>query len=124
MKRITICIGIMVAIIGSSVVALYLQDRSNKEFFGRIDEIVGLYDDNSPEILQKIDELDEYWDNYYVRFSYVTQSATLDDISYSVAKLKPLYEQGSDEFVSECESIKYWVNRIYHRQFPHLYSIF
>ncbi len=124
MKRIVICFGIIFAIIGSSVVSLYFLDRENREFFEKVDVIVELYNENSPEILQKIDELDEYWDRYYIRFSYVTQTATLDDISYSVAKLKPLYEQGSDEFVSECESIKYWVNRIYHRQFPHLYSIF
>lgn len=124
MKRITICIGIIITIICASVISLYFMNASNRKFCGKIDEIVELYLEDSPEVLKKIQQLDEYWDGYYIKFSYVTQSTTLDDISYSVAKLKPLYEQGSDEFVSECESIKYWVDRIYNRQFPYLYSIF
>lgn len=124
MKRMTLCITILIVIIVSAVGSLYFMNRSNREVFERIDEIVELYNAESPEVEEKIHQLDQYWDEYYVRFSYVTQSSALDDISYSVAKLKALYEEGSDEFVSECESIKYWVKRIYDRQFPYFYSIF
>lgn len=124
MKRITLCSGIIVTIIVSAVFSLYFMNRSNREIFEKIDEITELYNEDSPEVVDKINELDGYWDEYYIKFSYITQSTALDDISYSVAKLKSLYEHGSDEFVSECESIKYWVKRIYDRQYPHFYSIF
>ncbi|WP_418813401.1 DUF4363 family protein [Ruminococcus sp.] len=54
----------------------------------------------------------------------MAQSCTLDDISYAVAKLPALLEKGSEEFLSECESIRSWTEKIYHTQYPHLYSVF
>ncbi len=124
MKRITLCIVIFAAIIVISAGSLFMLNKNNKELTGKIDEIIELYDNGSDEISDKVNELEEYWEDYYIRISFVAQSSTLDDISYSVAKLLPLYEQDSDEFVSECESIKYWIKRVYDSQFPHFYSVF
>ena len=106
MKRITLCIVIFAAIIVISAGSLFMLNKNNKELTGKIDEIIELYDNGSDEISDKVNELEEYWEDY------------------SVAKLLPLYEQDSDEFVSECESIKYWIKRVYDSQFPHFYSVF
>ncbi|MDE6149532.1 MAG: DUF4363 family protein [Ruminococcus sp.] len=124
MKRITLCIGIFIAIIVVSIGSLFLLHKNNKELTEKIDEIIELYNNESDEVSDKVNDLEKYWDDYYIRISFVAQSSTLDDISYSVAKLLPLYEQDSDEFVSECESIKYWIKRVYDSQFPHFYSVF
>ena len=124
MKRITLCLVIFAAIIVISAGSLFMLNKNNKELTGKIDEIIELYNKESDEISDKVNELEEYWEDYYIRISFVAQSSTLDDISYSVSKLLPLYEQDSDEFVSECESIKYWIKRVYDSQFPHFYSVF
>ena len=80
------------------------------------------YDDS--DTAQRLEELENAWNKYYVRISYIAQSCTLDDISYAVAKLPALLEKGSEEFLSECESIRSWTEKIYHTQYPHLYSVF
>lgn len=124
MKRITLCIGILCAIIIVSVTSLFMLNKNNKILIDKIDEIIDLYNQESDKVSEKVSDLENYWEDYYIRISFVVQSLTLDDISYSVEKLTPLYEQDSDEFISECESIKYWVQRVYDSQFPHFYSIF
>ena len=124
MRRISLCIGIMTMIIVTSVISLFMLNKNNNEIFEKIDEIAQLYDEESDEVSKKIEELEDYWEKYYIRISFVAQSSTLDDISYSVAKLNSLYEQDSDEFISECESLRYWVSRVYDSQFPHFYSVF
>ena len=58
-----------------------------------------------------------------MKISFVATSSTLDDISYSVAKLAPLLKEDSDEFVSECQSIKYWAYLVYSNQLPYFYSV-
>lgn len=124
MRRVGLCIAIIAGIITISVISLFILSKNNKEVFAKINEITRLYDEDSDEVPQKIEELEDYWEKYYIRISFVAQSSTLDDISYSVAKLGSLYDQESDEFISECESIKYWVGRVYDSQFPHFYSVF
>lgn len=124
MKRITLCIGIISVIIIISVSSLFILNKNNKKLTDKIDEIIELYNNESDEVSDKVNDLEDYWEDYYIRISFVAQSSTLDDISYSVAKLLSLYEQDSDEFISECESIKYWIERVYDSQFPHFYSVF
>ena len=89
-----------------------------------LDDVIEAYNNDSDDVVDKVNELEKYWEDYYIHISFVTRSTTLDDISYSVDKLRPMYEHGSDEFVPECESIKYWVKRIYDSQYPHFYSVF
>ena len=96
MKRLTACIIILTVIAAMSVFSVFAVKK----------------------------ELENAWNKYYVRISYIAQSCTLDDISYAVAKLPALLEKGSEEFLSECESIRSWTEKIYHTQYPHLYSVF
>lgn len=124
MKRIAICLGIIAAVLIGSVFTLHSMSRSNLEVFDRVDDIIQLYGENSAEVKSEIEELEQCWEECYVWYSYYTPSAALDDVSYSVAKLNAIYENQSDEFIAECESIKYRIQRIYDRQFPHFHSIF
>lgn len=124
MKRIIISFGIIAAIIGVSIFSLVFMDKNNKEMFEQLDEITSLYENRSDDIQKEIQDFQDFWEKYYIRYSYITQCSTLDDISYSVAKLDELYNAGSDDFIPECESIKYRVKRIYDRQYPHLHSVF
>lgn len=124
MKRITLCIGIFAAIIVVSVSSLFMLHKNNNKVIKMLDEIMEAYYEDADDVGEKVHDLEEYWEDYYINISFVAQSSTLDDISYSVAKLLSMYEQDSDEFVSECESIKYWVKRVYDSQFPHFYSVF
>ncbi len=124
MKRVYICIGIFVLIIGISVYSLYVIKKSNDELYYRIDEIISLHQIGDREVTaQKVEGLEEFWKGYYVKISFVATSSTLDDISYSVAKLAPLLKEDSDEFVSECQSIKYWAYLVYSNQLPYFYSV-
>ena len=123
MKRVYICIGIFSLIIGISVYSLCIMKNSNEELYSRIDEIICLHEDKSEETADKVAELEDFWEKYYIRISFVARSSTLDDISYSVIKLAPLLDEDSDEFISECKSIRYWAYLIYNSQFPYLHSV-
>jgi len=123
MKRIGICVGIIFVIIISSVMSLNLLKSSNDELFSRLDNIVSDYN-NGEDVSDELEDFRKFWRKYYIRLSFTAQSPTLDDISFSVAKLEPLLEKNSDEFVSECESIKYWAYLIYDCQMPSFHSIF
>ena len=107
-----------------SAASLRLIYVSNRELFSRLDEISVVYENDRKLAAQKVRDLEEYWGKYYIRISFVAQSSTLDDISYSVAKLAPLLEKDSDEFIPECRSIRHWAYLVYVSQFPHLYSVF
>lgn len=124
MKRIVISFGIIILIIGVSIFSLYFMNKNNDEMFEKLENITQLYENQSDEIEDEIEEFQDFWEKYYIRYSYITQCSILDDISYSVAKLDELYLAGSDDFIPECESVKYRVKRIYDRQFPHLHSVF
>ena len=71
-----------------------------------------------------MERLQDYWGEYYVKVSFLTRSSTLDDISYSVAKLEPLLDEESEEFVSELRSIRFWAFLVYESQIPHFRSVF
>ena len=123
MKRITISFIIIGSIILSSVIFLFSMNHDNKKLFDKIDQAEQLYEIDSPNLESKINEIEDDWEKYYIKYSYVTTCSVLDDISYSVAKLSSLYENQEDEFIPSCESIKYQVKRAYDRQFPHLHSV-
>ncbi len=117
MKRLTACIIILTVIAAMSVFSVFAVKKENDKFISLVNAAENSYRNEDSE-------LENAWNKYYVRISYIAQSCTLDDISYAVAKLPALLEKGSEEFLSECESIRSWTEKIYHTQYPHLYSVF
>lgn len=124
MKRLAVCVVILCSIAAISVYSIFAIGKANDKLFLLIDSTAQSYRDGAQDTEQKLDELEDYWREYYVKVSYLSQSCTLDDISYSVAKLPALLEKNAEEFLSECESIRAWAKKIYDSQFPHLYSVF
>lgn len=124
MKRMIACIVILSVIVGLSIGSLVMLKSSNEKLYDHIDKCLQSYILDSNDIEEQIEALEDYWGKYYVKVSFLTRSSTLDDISYSVAKLDSLLEEDSDEFVSELNSIRFWAYLVYESQIPHLRSVF
>lgn len=124
MKRLIISVIILVLIISGSTYSLYVFDKKNDEITGHIDYIDTLYKENkTDEAEEELTRLDRFWDEYYNFMSFIVQSTKLEDISLSVSKLKYLLNMDSDEFLSECESIKRGIEMIYDSEYPHIHSV-
>lgn len=124
MKRLTACMIILTVIASMSVLSVWAVKRENDKFIFLVNAAENSYRQESDDMNQRLEELEKGWKKYYTHVSYIAQSCTLDDISYAVAKLPALLEKGSEEFLSECESIRSWTEKIYNTQYPHLYSVF
>ncbi len=125
MKRLITCVIILVLIISGSTYSLYVFDKKNDDITEHIDYIQTLYKQNkTDEAEEELTRLDRFWNEYYNYMSFIVQSTKLEDISLSVSKLRYLLKKDSDEFLSECESIKYGIQMIYDSEYPHLHSVF
>lgn len=125
MKRLITCVIILVLIISGSTYSLYVFDKKNDDITNHIDYIQTLYKQNkTDEAEEELTRLDRFWNEYYNYMSFIVQSTKLEDISLSVSKLRYLLKKDSDEFLSECESIKYGIQMIYDSEYPHLHSVF
>ncbi len=124
MKRAVLCAVILASIIIFSCCSLFMLYRCNEKLYKHIDDCILSYYSDSDDISEKLEELESYWGSYYVRVSFLTRSSSLDDISYSIAKLEPLLDEQGDGFISELNSIRFWAYLIYQSQIPHLRSVF
>ena len=111
MKRLTACIIILTVIAAMSVFSVFAVKKENDKFISLVNAAENSYRNEDSDTAQRLEELENAWNKYYVRISYIAQSCTLDDISYAVAKLPALLEKGSEEFLSECESIRSWTEK-------------
>jgi hypothetical protein len=124
LKRITLCIAILAVIVAVSAGSLFMLGRVSDGLYRRIDSCLESYYSDSNDIGEQIEALEDYWGEYYVKASFLTRSAVLDDISCSVARLEPLLDVQGEEFVSELNSIRYRAYLVYESQVPHLRSVF
>ncbi|MCC8191735.1 MAG: DUF4363 family protein [Ruminococcus sp.] len=125
MKRFVISVILLAAIIFGSITSLFVFDRKNDEMTERISYIQTLYKQNkTDEAEEELARLDRFWNEYYNFMSFIVQSTKLEEISLSVSKLEYLLKMDSEEFLSECDSIKYGIQMIYDSEFPYLHSIF
>lgn len=125
MKRIILCIAIIVIIISGSILSLFLIKSNNQRLIETLDEVTEYAEDNkTDQALEKIEEFSRSWEKYYICVSFLVESSCLEDVSASCAKLKALLLKDSEELYSECETIKYGITLIYNNEFPYLHSIF
>ncbi len=125
MKRLILCVTILVIIITGSVLSLFLINNKNQQLIKTIDSITEFAEDRkTDQALEKIDEFSRSWKKYYICVSFLVESSCLEDISASCSKLKALLLKDSEELYSECETIKYGITLIYNNEFPYLHSIF
>lgn len=122
MKRLGICITLLVITVCISAGSLWVLKRSNERLYELAGEVRTAYE-NGGDAKPALNELTEYWQNYYVRISYVANSDYLNSVSAGVFRLEFLLENDSDEFISELESLCGQTELMYQCQFPHLYSV-
>lgn len=124
MKRIILCIGILLAILIQSVASLMILKHKNSELSALIDQAACLAQSGDKEAaLEKTAEIQDYWQDYYVKVSYLIQTSKLEDIAFSVSKLTPLLEKDSEEFFSECFLINRGIQLIFSNECPKLSSV-
>ena len=124
MKRIILCIGILLAILIQSVASLMILKHKNNELSSLIDQAAYLAQNGDKEAaLEKTAEIQDYWQDYYVTVSYLIQTSKLEDIAFSVSKLTPLLEKDSEEFFSECFLINRGIQLIFSNECPKLSSV-
>lgn len=125
MKRLILCITILLVIISGSIFSLFLIKNKNQELITALDTITEYAEDEkTDQALEKIKEFSRSWKDYYICVSFIVESSRLEDISASCAKLEALLLKSSEELYSECEAIKYGITLIYNNEFPYLHSIF
>lgn len=124
MKRIILCIGILLAILIQSVASLMILKHKNNELSSLINQAAYLAQNGDKEAaLEKTAEIQDYWQDYYVKVSYLIQTSKLEDIAFSVSKLTPLLEKDSEEFFSECFLINRGIQLIFSNECPKLSSV-
>lgn len=125
MKRLILCITILVVIVSGSVLSLLLINNKNQHLISTLNMITEYAEDEkTDQALEKIKEFSRSWKDYYICVSFLVESSRLEDISASCAKLEALLMKNSEELYSECETIKYGITLIYNNEFPYLHSIF
>ncbi len=119
MKRVWICSLIIALILIISSAWLVVLCNKNERLSQLIDEAVeSVRSGDSDTATRAIDDLCKYWESFYATASVFERSTPLDNVSDSVAKLKSLYENGSEEFYSECETIRCAADRIFKSNLP------
>ncbi len=122
MKRLGICITLLIITVCMSAGSLWVLKRSNEQLYELADQVRTAYE-NGGDTRSAVNALTEYWQKYYVRISYVANSDYLNSVSSGVFRLQFLLENDSDEFISELESLCGQTDLLYQSQFPHLYSV-
>ena len=99
MKRLTACIIILTVVAAMSVFSVFAVKKENDKFINLVNAAENSYRNEDSDTAQRLEELENAWNKYYVRISYIAQSCTLDDISYAVAKL-PAYAHGQRRYTT------------------------
>lgn len=123
MKRLKLCISILIVIIFLSIGSLFVLKLSNDKLFSLIDKTVSAFE-NDQDAETCLEELDEYWHKYYKRISYVADYDMLNEISRSVCRLPALLENQPDDFIAELMTVRNCAVLIFNSQFPYVYAIF
>ena len=123
MKRlvISICILVFIALLSvGSVVTIKLCNEHLDRLVSDAEQAYLCGGDTQ----QALDELEEFWDKYYLALTYFSAEPTMSDMSRAVKKLPDLLRADSDDFLAELNSIRHWAKLLYDTQFPDLSSIF
>ena len=123
MKRLVISICILVFIAALSVGSVVMIKLGNEQLGELVESTEQAYLSGG-NTEKALDELESFWDKYYLALSYFSAEPTMADMTRAVKKLPDLYKAGSDDFLAELKSIKSWAELLYETQFPDLSSIF
>ena len=124
MKRFYLCCVILLTVILSSCFLLHQLHEYTDTLTQKIDEACELAEkEKTEDTLNKVEEINRFFEKYYIRMSLIVQSEKLNEISDSISKLHSLLQYNSEEFFSECNDIKSDIKLIYDSQYPSFHSI-
>lgn len=124
MKRFYLCCVILLTVILSSCFLLHQLHEYTDTLTQKIDEACELAEkEKTEDALNKVEEINRFFEKYYIRMSLIVQSEKLNEISDSISKLHSLLQYNSEEFFSECNDIKSDIKLIYDSQYPSFHSI-
>ena len=90
MKRLTACIIILTVIAAMSVFSVFAVKKENDKFISLVNAAENSYRNEDSDTAQRLEELENAWNKYYVRISYIAQSCTLDDLLCSGKAPRPI----------------------------------
>lgn len=122
LKRINICIVFLSAIFLICIWSPIYINRCNQQLFSLIDAAEQAYK-NQGDTAAAVEKIVDYWEDYYVKCSYLVRTDSLNSLSSDVYKLKFLLESDCDEFTAELENIRTQTDIYYKNQLPKLYNI-
>lgn len=124
MKRFILSCIILLTIIFSSCFLLHQLNEYTDTMSQKIDEACDLaINKKTEDALNKVKEVNRFWEKYYIHMSLIVQTEKLNEISDSISKLEPLLLCNNEEFFSECSNIKFDIKLIYDSQYPSFHSI-
>ncbi len=124
MKRVLLCAYILVVMIVSSIVLLNRIENKGFEITKTIDNAIVLFEAGDLEkSAQQINQAIQQWHSYYSMLSLVMPNENIQQITQSVSKLSALLKDCKEEFIAECESVKYAITLLYENEYPSLRTI-
>ena len=112
MKRIAISIAIIALIFVAGYSAVALIDSGNDRLYGQLELVTDSYRSQSPDVEKTISELERSVADYSKRLGWVVSDELLGEMELSTARLMPMYQSNSDEFLAVCSEIKEYARMI------------
>jgi hypothetical protein len=122
MKRILLCAAIFVSVSAASVMSVVTLKKYTDALCGQIDECMAAYL-SGEDAAGELSEFERQFGRYYAVSSFIVRSGELDEIYSATARLRPLYEEGSEEFCSELSAVRLKAQTIYRAQFPFIITV-
>lgn len=125
MRRLFVCITLLILIGAASVISLYSLKSRTLYFSEKITEIYSLYtDEKYDEASEKTKKLYAEWVDFCDTASVMVDLDRLEEINSSFAKLMPYISVQSDETEAELSSLSKRINRLYDAEKPTWFNIF
>ena len=124
MRRLVVCAVVFAFLVAASLGSLLALRDCTVKLEQCIDRCAAACESDDPRLPERIDELKSCWADYYRRCSFLTRSASLEELAVSVSRLSYLPENRGGDFESELNAIKFRARTIYDGQLPLPRSVF
>lgn len=124
MKRLLLCAFILSLVIFGSVFSLYRLKQATEELNVKLENCRESYFSGKPGLDAALSQLEDYWEEYYQKSTFITRSESLEELSVSIVQLRSFLENGEGDFIAELDGIRMRAFLIYDSQLPQFSSIF
>ncbi len=124
MNRVIMSVCLMTIIISYSAASAFIIGHENSELLSVIDKISAYSEKgDSEKAVAAAELLSLEWYNYERKMSVLVRDEKLNNISSSVARIKPYIEEANDELDAELQNISRQLTVIYRTELPTWYNI-